>query len=159
MFESLLIDDQRKVLEALHQLEETRCKILYVTTGDSRLYGSLTDGDVRRWILGGGDLDGLVGEVCNRIPYSTTAGYNFLDVKSVMATHKITSVPVLDDAGRIIDVLFWDSLFQQGEESRKRMSLNLPVVVMAGGKGTRLAPFTSVLPKPLIRSGRRRRSR
>ncbi|MBB3140066.1 nucleotidyltransferase family protein [Halomonas organivorans] len=153
MFESLLIDGQRKVLEALHQLEETRRKILYVTVEEGRLLGTLTDGDVRRWILGGGDLDGAVEAVCNRIPYSARAGYRIADIKSAMSSHKINSVPVLDDAGNIIDVLFWDSLFQQDVQNRQRTSLDLPVVVMAGGKGTRLAPFTSVLPKPLIPVG------
>ncbi|MDN3555242.1 nucleotidyltransferase family protein [Halomonas maura] len=153
MYESLLIDERRNVLEALQQLEETRRKILYVTTGHGRLLGTLTDGDVRRWILGGGDLDGVVEAVCNRIPYSAKADYRIAEIKSAMSTHQINSVPVLDDAGCIIDVLFWDSLFQQGEEVRKGTSLDLPVVVMAGGKGTRLAPFTSVLPKPLIPVG------
>lgn len=120
MFESLLIDEQRKVLEAMHQLEETGWKILYVTTGDGQLYGSLTDGDVRRWILRGGELNETTGEVCNRVPYSTKAGYNVFEVKSAMVTHNITSVPVIDDTDHIIDVLFWDTLFHQRKENRKR---------------------------------------
>lgn len=153
MFESLLIDEQHKVLEALHQLEETRRKILYVITEDGRLVGTLTDGDVRRWILGGGKLDGVVGAVCNRCPYSVESGYRLDDLKRVMTERKITSVPVLDDAGRVVDVLFGDGLVEVGSDSRQEALLGMPVVVMAGGKGTRLAPFTSVLPKPLIPIG------
>lgn len=153
MFESFLIGEQRQVLEALHQLEETRRKILYVITEDCRLVGSLTDGDVRRWILGGGDLDGEVGAVCNRIPYAAKAGYLIDDIKSAMTSHQVTSVPVLDDEGRVIDVLFWETLFQMVTGPKDTKPLKLPVVVMAGGKGSRLAPFTSVLPKPLIPVG------
>jgi len=153
MFDSLLIDEHRKVLAALHQLEETRRKILYVTNEEGQLRGTLTDGDVRRWILGGGDLEGQVGDVCNHIPYSAREGYRMADIESAMSTHKITSVPVLDDDNCIIDVLFWEDLFQKEGSIKKQEPLALPVVVMAGGKGSRLAPFTSVLPKPLIPVG------
>tara|TARA_B100000700_G_scaffold80286_2_gene90430 strand:+ start:44435 stop:45493 length:1059 start_codon:yes stop_codon:yes gene_type:complete len=153
MFDSLLIDEHRKVLAALHQLEETRRKILYVTNEEGQLRGTLTDGDVRRWILGGGDLEGQVGDVCNHIPYSAREGYRVADIESAMSTHKITSVPVLDDDGCIVDVLFWEDLFQKEGSIKQQEPLALPVVVMAGGKGSRLAPFTSVLPKPLIPVG------
>lgn len=153
MYESLLIGEQRQVLEALHQLEETRRRILYVTREDDRLLGTLTDGDVRRWILGGGDLEGAVGSVCNRIPYSVQDGYDIADIKNAMLKYQITSVPVLDDDGRITDVLFWEMLFHKVKSDEHSHSINLPVVVMAGGKGTRLAPFTNVLPKPLIPVG------
>lgn len=153
MFESLLIDEQRQVLEALHQLEEISRKILYVVSEDNRLFGTLTDGDVRRWILRGGDLDGVVGDVCNRAPYAAKAGDDVGTIKSAMHTLKITSVPVLDEEGHIIDMYFWETLFQEDQSAKQPEALDLPVVVMAGGKGSRLAPFTSVLPKPLIPIG------
>nr|WP_297456545.1 sugar phosphate nucleotidyltransferase [uncultured Halomonas sp.] len=153
MFESILIGEQRKVLEALYQLEETSRKILYVVKEDNRLVGTLTDGDVRRWILGGGDLDGEVGAVCNHVPYAAKAGDDIEIIKKAMHSLQITSVPVLDEEENIIDVYFWETLFQEAGEARKVQPLNLPVVVMAGGKGSRLAPFTNVLPKPLIPVG------
>ncbi|MBS9404035.1 NTP transferase domain-containing protein [Halomonas sp. TRM85114] len=153
MFESLLIREPRKILEALHQLEESRCKILYVIDDQERLVGTLTDGDVRRWILGGGDMNGIVGEVCNRSHYYVPADYQLAEVKKKMREGDFTSVPVVDDEGYIIDVLFWDDVFGNGEKLKPAQNLKLPVVVMAGGKGTRLAPFTSVLPKPLIPVG------
>ncbi|MGM1051173.1 MAG: sugar phosphate nucleotidyltransferase [Pseudomonadota bacterium] len=153
MFEKLLIGERRNVIEALHQLEKTRRKILYVTNENFHLIGTLTDGDVRRWILGGGDMDGEVGIVCNRTPYSVEAGYRVDDIKNVMAMKNITSMPVLNDEKCIIDVLFWENLFGIDKDSQDKTFLKLPVVVMAGGMGTRLAPFTRVLPKPLIPLG------
>ncbi|TDA95519.1 CBS domain-containing protein [Halomonas marinisediminis] len=153
MFESLLIGKPRKILEALHQLEETECKILYVIDDTERFVGTLTDGDIRRWILGGGDMDGTVGDVYNPAPYYVKADYQLDEVKQRMRQGYYTSVPVVDDEHNIVDVLFWDRVFNNGEKQRTSQPLTLPVVVMAGGKGTRLAPFTSVLPKPLIPVG------
>lgn len=153
MYEALLIGEPRKILEALHQLEESRCQILYVTDERNRLIGTLTDGDVRRWILGGGDMDGVVGDVCNRSPYYVQAGYQLDDVKKRMRQGRFTSVPVVDGDGCIDDILFWEQVFQNGAQKKPVPDMKLPVVVMAGGKGTRLMPFTHVLPKPLIPVG------
>ncbi|GHC35457.1 nucleotidyltransferase family protein [Aidingimonas halophila] len=152
-FDSLLIEEQRKVRDALHQLEETRRQILYVIDDASRLVGSLTDGDVRRWILGGGDLDSGVGNVCNREPHSVSDGYSLAVLRHDMSTYKLHSLPVVNAQGTIVDVLFRERVFEEAERQAQKAPLAMPVVVMAGGKGTRLAPFTSVLPKPLIPVG------
>ncbi len=151
--DALMIDAQRKVLDALHQLEETRRKILFVIDEEQRLAGSLTDGDVRRWILGGGNLDSVVGDVCNRVPLSVDPHATLDVIRQLMSTHKIHSVPVLDVQGKIVDILFQENVCQDATIEPHRAPLAMPVVVMAGGKGTRLAPFTSVLPKPLIPVG------
>ncbi|MFC3285524.1 nucleotidyltransferase family protein [Litchfieldella rifensis] len=155
MLDSLLIGEERKVLEALYQLEETQRKILFVTDEGRRLLGTLTDGDVRRWILGGGNLDGVVGDVCNRSPHVVHECHDAAELKNTMLDQHISSVPVLDAEGRIVDVLFWEEIFQPSVPRTRAAPLELPVVVMAGGKGSRLAPFTNVLPKPLIPVGDR----
>ncbi|WP_136067205.1 nucleotidyltransferase family protein [Modicisalibacter radicis] len=154
MFEKLLTSPRRKVLDALYQLEETRRKVLFVTDEEGQLLGTLTDGDVRRWILGGGDLAGEIGQVCNTSPYTVRLGEHRDDIKQAMHRLQITAAPVIDDRGCVIDAHFWETLCGDEEVENHRYSLkNLPVIVMAGGKGTRLAPFTNVLPKPLIPVG------
>lgn len=154
MLDTLLIGEQRKVLDALHQLEETQRKILFVADEDGCLTGTLTDGDVRRWILSGGDLAGAVGDVCNRSPYVVHGHQSRDALKNIMRERQITSVPMLDADRRVTEVVFWDDLFSnEFSITATAEPLGLPVVVMAGGKGTRLAPFTSVLPKPLIPVG------
>jgi dTDP-glucose pyrophosphorylase len=156
MLDALLIGERRKVLEAMQQLEETQRKILFVADDEGHLSGTLTDGDVRRWILGGGDLAGEVGDVCNRSPYMISDHQPHDALKRIMRTRQITSVPIVDADRRVIEVVFWDDLFCDDLPVEVEAEpLNLPVVIMAGGKGTRLAPFTSVLPKPLIPVGDR----
>ena len=154
MVKALLISRGAKVREALRQLEEAESKTLFVTSDDQTLYGTLTDGDVRRWILSGSDLDGLVDDVCNKRPYAVSADYDADVVRREMLQRNINCVPVVGTAGQIIDVLLWEKMFAEEVSERAPLkSINVPVVIMAGGKGTRLAPFTSVLPKPLIPLG------
>src|SRR5438034_3346938 len=69
-----------------------------------------------------------------------------------MLQQKIEAVPVLDEDGVVADVLLWTDVLG-GEAKQKGPGLEIPVVVMAGGRGTRLEPFTKILPKPLIPVG------
>lgn len=151
MNRDFLIGRQADVRRAMQQLEATEHKVLFVVDEGNVLLGSVTDGDVRRWILRGGQLDGLVADVCNTQPLVTRSVSGTDKLKNEMLVRGITCIPVIDEARRVIDVLVWkQSLDAEPNLPVKRESINLPVVIMAGGFGTRLAPFTSVLPKPLI---------
>jgi len=55
----------------------------------------------------------------------------------------------VDEEGKLIDIIFWETIFNN-EKNKKNNRLDTPVVIMAGGKGTRLEPFTKLLPKPLV---------
>ncbi len=139
---------------AMQQLEETEERILFVVDEQARLFGSITDGDIRRWILADGSLEECVQEICHRNPHTVPAGFVPEDVRQVMLERNIVCVPVLNEHRNIIDLVFWDQVFQDRTEVRqRRQPIDLPVVVMAGGKGTRLDPFTRILPKPLIPIG------
>jgi dTDP-glucose pyrophosphorylase len=142
-----------RIKDALKQLEETERKTLFVVDDENRLIGTLTDGDIRRWILSEGSLDGMVESVCNTQPYVVCKNYDPEQIKQVMLDKKIGCIPVVNDRRDIVEVLFWENLFGEGLARKPAKPIGLPVVIMAGGKGTRLDPFTKILPKPLIPLG------
>lgn len=150
-----LVPQTHTIRQAMEQLERTEEKIIFVVDADSRLMGSLTDGDIRRWILSDGDLKAQVADVCNCHPYSVSEGFSPEELRAEMLTGNFGCVPVINQSREIVQLIFWKELFKSEAASRPARQLNLPVVIMAGGLGSRLAPFTNVLPKPLIPVGDR----
>src|SRR5271170_4710434 len=73
--EPFLVPQTHTIRQAMEQLEKTEEKTVFVADTDSRLIGSLTDGDIRRWILSDGDLKTQVFHVCNRNPYVAEEGF------------------------------------------------------------------------------------
>ena len=74
------------------------------------------------------------------------------EVRRIMVRERCQYMPIVDENGEIIDVLLWDEMFNTPQE-KEREKINLPVVIMAGGKGSRLKPITNVIPKPLVPIG------
>jgi dTDP-glucose pyrophosphorylase len=148
-----LIHSTITVKSAMKQLDLSHGKILFLVDDAQRLIGSLTDGDIRRWILSGSDLENVVQNACNPKPYSVVKGYDFQLVKKEILKEKYSAIPVLDFDGKILDILFWDEMFEPMEFPPQVKELDCHVVIMAGGQGTRLEPFTKILPKPLIPIG------
>lgn len=144
--EDLFIPEDKTVLDAMRQLDETGYRILFVAPGGV-LRAVITDSDVRRFILRGGALDGPVREMANYSPKSLPVGRR-REARDVMMRHSISALPLLGEGGRISDVVFFYDL-----DIDIRKKAELPVVVMAGGLGSRLYPYTKILPKPLIPVG------
>jgi dTDP-glucose pyrophosphorylase/CBS domain-containing protein len=150
-----LVPQTHSIRQAMEQLEKTEEKIVFVVDAESRLVGSLTDGDVRRWILSDGDLKAQVLRVCNCKPYVAEEGFEPELIRAEMLNGNLGCVPVVNPSREIVRLMFWKEVFQDEVLNKSKRSLDLPVVIMAGGLGTRLAPFTNVLPKPLIPVGDR----
>ena len=148
-----LIPQDARVRDALRQLDVAESKVLFVVDDDEALVGALSDGDIRRWILSGGDLDGRVTSVCSHDPTFVTGQPDREEVRRTMLAKNITGIPVLDARRRVREVLLWDQVFGDEAAAPTQRPIDLPVVIMAGGVGTRLSPFSSVLPKPLIPLG------
>ncbi len=138
--------DNITVSEAMQQIDKNAMGILFLLDSNSVLSGCITDGDVRRFLLSGGKMDGRAIDAANRNPRYAR---NIEEARSLYHRKNYIVIPILDDTGVIVDLYNGEA----GGQKKTRNPLNIPVVINAGGKGTRLDPFTRVLPKPLIPVG------
>ncbi len=137
--------DTLTVSEAMQQIDKNTNGILFLVDIDNRLVGCITDGDIRRYLLAGGKMDGKAFDAANKSPKTAKS---MDDARVLYHKKNFVAIPIIDDKGMI------SALYNgEGHEVRQRNAIDLPVVVNAGGKGTRLDPFTRILPKPLIPVG------
>jgi len=140
----------REAMEALGKVSE---KVLLVVDDEQALLGALSDGDIRRYILRGGDLSGTIQGAYQADPiFVFQDDYDIERIKQILTKNRIVLIPILHKNRKIIDFVTWETVFGNNRDSEKQ-KLDASVVIMAGGRGTRLEPFTKVLPKPLIPVG------
>jgi len=148
---NILIAETETIKDVLKKLETTAERVLLVTDDKSRLLGTLTDGDVRRYLLMGKSLEDDIKDCYFKNPTFVRLGEFSLDqVKAIFLKMKIDLIPIIDFDDTVIDYIVWNQAFEDKSKPKKNGKINVPVVIMAGGKGTRLEPFTKILPKPLI---------
>lgn len=146
-FTQFFIDENKTVIEAMRCLDKLAKKVLFIQNG-GKLQAALTDGDIRRWILAKGELNAQIKNVANYTPLYLING-TYEQAMCFMKAKHIEAVPIVDEKLNIKDIIFW----AQEEKQNVKEQIALPVVMMAGGKGTRLYPYTKILPKPLIPIG------
>ena len=143
--EDYFISPSATLRDAIVVIDRCASQIALVTSS-GRLLGIVTDGDVRRFLLCGGNLDDSVSELMctdfTHIAHSANenSGYDLMREKG------LRHLPMLDERGRILRLL-------KMEDVLAGKSLPNKVVIMAGGEGRRLRPLTNQCPKPMLRLG------
>ncbi|MDE5421909.1 nucleotidyltransferase family protein [Ancylomarina sp. DW003] len=150
-FRNRTISSNQSLLEAFKKMDTLDKKLFLVLNGDV-FVGLLTAGDIQRAIIQNKPLDTSVSEVLRTNIRVARPNESFDIVKQMMFDYRMELCPVVSDNGDIVDVYFWEDIFMEIKPQPQKQ-FTLPIVVMAGGKGTRLKPITNVLPKPLIPIG------
>ncbi|MDD5072714.1 MAG: nucleotidyltransferase family protein [Candidatus Omnitrophica bacterium] len=147
----VLVSPKCSIKQALKQMDAMGEKTLIVVDDRKKIAGTITDGDIRRWILKGKGLGESLEKAMNCRPLVLKEGFSREGAKDLMIQRQVECLPVVDGTRRVVASISWVDLFEAKPKNHK--SLKLPVVVMAGGEGVRLHPFTKVLPKPLMPIG------
>ncbi len=142
-----VVSPEISVREAIQAIEANGKKAVFVLDDDSILLGLFSDGDMRKYILKGGDLSAPVKNAMNQHPIV----YRDRDIMlQEMKYERRVVFPLVDEQNHLVDAVFWND-FEKKTVSRSLSEI--PLVIMAGGKGTRLKPYTNILPKALVPIG------
>lgn len=144
----IFISINSNVLLALEQMNAVKRKLLIVVD-QIRFIGVLSIGDIQRAIINKYDLNNSIKPILRSIITVCYDTDSKDDIKNKMLQFRTECMPILDGEKNLINILFWEDVFGS-KEIRKKVFLGLPVVIMAGGRGSRLMPLTNVLPKPLL---------
>jgi dTDP-glucose pyrophosphorylase len=141
-----LVGPDTTILQALDVIDRAALRVAFVVDAERVLLGTLTDGDVRRGLLGAVKLDAPVSSIMNDKPVIAEPFETADTIRALMVSLSIHQIPLVDDRRRLIDVVVLEDLLQEPPTDQK-------VVLMVGGLGLRLRPLTETTPKPMLEVG------
>lgn len=149
--ENISINKSATIISALKQMDAEKVKLLLVQD-NGKFHSLLSIGDIQRAIIANVSLDSTVECILRKSVKVAKPSDDKNAIKAKMKERRNDFMPIVDEYNNIVDVIFWEDISTY-KEARIRSPFTLPVVIMAGGQGSRLRPLTNVLPKPLIPIG------
>jgi len=145
----LTINPNITISQAMKALDATAKKCMLVVNKNNKLLGTLTDGDLRRSILSGVKFSEKITNSYNTNPTFLLQGsYTTKEAEDLLRNKELDLIPIVNENNVVVDYLNWSTI--DSDIPLSKALRNVPVVIMAGGKGTRLEPFTKILPKSLV---------
>ena len=144
------IDAYETIRSALTKMDAIVVRLLCVQR-KGKYFSILSAGDIQRAIIANKSLDTPIKDILRNNVRVANINDSFESIRKMMLEFRTEFMPVLNKDGTLVDVYFWDEVFSTTTPEYRK--IDLPVVIMAGGKGTRLKPFSNILPKPLFPLG------
>ena len=145
------INSSENLLAALKHMDVQKVKTLFVFHNE-HFEGLLTLGDIQRAIIKNIAMTEPISNILNKNKVYGHVAEDESIIKEKMQSMRAEVMPIIDENGNLVNVYFWSDFFSLPEK-HNRNPIDLPVVIMEGGKGSRLKPLTNVIPKPLITVG------
>lgn len=147
-----LINTNASIINCYKRIESNEIKCLIVVDKDLRLLGTLNDGDIRRGLLKKNELRKKnIEKIYKRDPFCVFINeVNHTKLRKILISKKLGIIPVVNKDNKVLDVIDENYLNKYKKNNVKNKLPQIPIVIMAGGEGKRLSPFTQILPKPLI---------
>jgi len=144
-FQSLVVSKKAAIREVMQRLTDEKSRTAFVVDGLGVLAGSVSDGDIRRGLLAGFDLDTQISQVMFLDPFVVEGDkYDSKDLSLICEEKHIELIPTVDSVRTLTGIL-------QYTASRTAMITESPVIIMVGGEGSRLGSLTQTTPKPLLK--------
>jgi dTDP-glucose pyrophosphorylase len=149
-----LFSENSKLIDAVNSLEKISDKCLIIINTKNKLKGTITDGDIRRAILKGVELNSGIKKVYKKNPvkiyldeYNNNNNYNY---NNLFSQDNYRIIPIVNRKNEVVNLLKGVKNFNDKNNIYSNKFKNVNVVIMSGGEGKRLLPYTTVIPKPLV---------
>ena len=145
IWQSTILQDNKKIKDIINRLNSSSLQIILIVNKNNKFVGTVTDGDLRRGMFGGLKLHDDITKIINKKSIFANPDLSYEDAKILMKANRIRHIPIINKYKKIVGLHLLDDV--------SNISVPNTFVIMAGGLGKRLRPFTKNTPKPMLKIG------